>query len=124
MRWGALDDGGASAVALPGASEPDDCNAGNMELVKAVLCGGLFPNVAVAPRGLLPGGAGKEGAGKKASECALVASHGQVFLHPSCINAEATLLDSRYSVGVFFFRVANQILCLSLERRWKRCVDE
>jgi hypothetical protein len=60
----------------------------NLPLIKAVLCGGLFPNVAVAPKALVEGE-------KKASECSLGSHHGIVYLHPSCINYEASGLDSR-----------------------------
>lgn len=60
----------------------------NVPLIKAVLCGGLFPNVAVAPKALVDGE-------KKASEVSLGSHHGVVYLHPSCVNFEATKLDSR-----------------------------
>jgi len=63
----------------------------NIALIKAVLCGGLFPNVAVAPKVLVEGE-------KKASECSLGSNHGVVYLHPSCINYEAPRLDSRFLI--------------------------
>lgn len=63
----------------------------NVPLIKAVLCGGLFPNVAVAPKALVEGE-------KKASECSLGSHHGVVYLHPSCVNFETPKLDSRFLI--------------------------
>jgi len=64
---------------------------------QAVLCGGLFPNVAVAPKSLMTGCVDTKGL-KKAGESPLAAHHGTVYLHPSCINCEATTIDSRFLI--------------------------
>lgn len=69
-------------------------NGDNIHLVKAVLCAGLYPNIIVAPRTLVP----RDGrlSDKKAGECAFQSLKGDVYLHPSTISFSAKRLDSRY----------------------------
>lgn len=73
-----------------------DINASNSGLIKAVLCAGLYPNIVVAPRTLLPQQGGKKNS-QKVGECAFRSQRkGEVYLHPSTIAFNQTVLDSRY----------------------------
>ena len=78
---------------------PENVNASNIGLLKAVLCAGLYPNIIVAPRTLVRDNTGKTNNNnkKQVGECAFQShTKGEVYLHPSTINFEETLLDSRY----------------------------
>ncbi len=75
-------------AAAPGAAF--NANAGNLELVKAVLCAGLYPNVAVVDaRGAAAAGPG----GPR-----LLSRSGEVFLHPVSVLATARSFDSPYLI--------------------------
>ncbi|CAM9250154.1 unnamed protein product, partial [Laminaria digitata] len=91
-------------------------NGGNIQLIKAVVCAGLYPNVTVAPAALCPsatgndagkggggpkggkGGGGGGGAGKTAGEVSFLGRKGAMFLHPMAVNFDKKELDSRYGV--------------------------
>jgi HrpA-like RNA helicase len=73
-------------------SESANGNAGNVALIKAVLCAGLYPNIIVAPRTL----AGQRPSAQAAGECAFRGTKGDVYLHPSTISFSSNKLDSRY----------------------------
>ena len=76
---------------------PENVNASNIGLLKAVLCAGLYPNIIVAPRTLVRDSTGKTNNKKQVGECAFQShTKGEVYLHPSTINFEETQLDSRY----------------------------
>lgn len=68
-----------------------NANSSNLQLVKAILCAGLYPNIIVAPRELVAG----KGV-KKAGDCAFFSRKGDVHLHPSTISFTEKILDSRY----------------------------
>lgn len=71
-----------------------NANSENMQLVKAVLCAGLYPNVIIAPRELV-----SPLNTKKVSECAFRSAKGDsVYLHPSTISFSAKRLSNRYCV--------------------------
>ena len=67
-------------------------NSQNLQLVKAILCAGLYPNIIVAPRPLITGTSDK-----KAGECAFSSQKGEVHLHPCTIVHQESKLDSRYA---------------------------
>lgn len=67
-------------------------NSKNLQLVKAILCAGLYPNIIVAPRPLVIGTSDK-----KAGECAFSSQKGEVHLHPCTIVHKESNLDSRYA---------------------------
>jgi len=69
-----------------------NANSGNVALLKAVLCAGLYPNVIVAPKSLSDGTSTKQ-----ACETSFQ-SHkkGDVFLHPCTISFAEKRLESRY----------------------------
>jgi HrpA-like RNA helicase len=69
-----------------------NANAGNVALLKAVLCAGLYPNILVAPRPLVNGTATQQ-AGETAFQSN---SKGEVYLHPCTILYSAKKLESRY----------------------------
>eukprot|EP00752_Nemacystus_decipiens_P017599 g15772.t1 len=93
-------------------------NGGNIQLIKAVVCAGLYPNVTVAPASLCPtstsssatGGAKKSAGGgakgggkgaaaeKTAGEVSMQGRKGPMFLHPMTVNFDKKELDSRYGV--------------------------
>jgi hypothetical protein len=77
--------GGASgaAAATEGGKEEEDDNAYShvLQLVKAVCCAGLYPNVLVVPQDQWPM---KEG--QKCSEVQFQSRKGPVSLHPMSIN--------------------------------------
>ncbi len=64
-------------------------NSGNLALVTAVLCAGLYPNVVVAPRSL---------GGKSLGEVSLHCPKGDVHVHPCSVAFKADSLTSRYAV--------------------------
>ena len=74
-------------------------NSQNRNLLKAVLCAGLYPNVMVAPRTVVSSSSFKPNKGdkQKVGEHAF-RSHrkGDLYLHPSTIAFDETRLDSRY----------------------------
>jgi len=81
-----------SASVTPDSSP--NANSDNMQLVKAVLCAGLYPNVIIAPRELV-----NPLNTKKVSECAFRSAKGDsVYLHPSTISFSATRFSNRYCV--------------------------
>ena len=67
-------------------------NSDNLQLVKAILCAGLYPNIIVAPRPLVAGTSDK-----KAGESAFSSQKGEVYLHPCTIVHQEKKLDSRYA---------------------------
>jgi HrpA-like RNA helicase len=67
-------------------------NAENMDLLKAVLCAGLYPNIILAPRPLVHG-TSKQDAGEVAFQSR---SKGEVYLHPSALLFSARSLEYRY----------------------------
>jgi ATP-dependent RNA helicase DHX57 len=80
-------------------NSPENSNASNVGLIKAVLCAGLYPNIIVGPRSLAsknqPAVPPKDS--KKVGECAFQShSKGEVYLHPSTISFSEKSLDSRY----------------------------
>lgn len=78
----------------PCASLTSDANvnAGNIDLLKAVLCAGLYPNIILAPRPLV-NGTSKQEAGEMAFQSR---SKGEVYLHPSTLSFSAKKLEYRY----------------------------
>ena len=73
-------------------------NSDNVGLLKAVLCAGLYPNILVAPKQLVPKpGAPLPKGAKQAGECPFQSQNkGEVYLHPSTISFAEHVLDSRY----------------------------
>jgi HrpA-like RNA helicase len=73
---------------------PSDANVngGNTDLLKAVLCAGLYPNIILAPRPLV-NGTSKQEAGEMAFQSR---SKGEVYLHPSTLSFSAKQLEYRY----------------------------
>jgi hypothetical protein len=67
-------------------------NSGNMSLLKAVLCAGLYPNVMVAPRSLVSGQS-SQSAGEMAFQSR---KKGEIYLHPSTILFTSKRLANRY----------------------------
>jgi len=67
-------------------------NSKNMQLLKAILCAGLYPNIIVAPRPLVRGTSDK-----KVGECAFSSQKGDVYLHPCTVSFQESKLDSRYA---------------------------
>ena len=83
--------GGGASHALAADASPQNRNADNAKLVKAVIVAGLYPNVARAEPSAQPGNPPKitvRMPGKKRDEPAA--------LHPSSVCADAPRLDSRY----------------------------
>jgi HrpA-like RNA helicase len=68
-------------------------NSDNIDLVKAVLCAGMYPNIIVAPRTLLSGSGSKQEAGEVAFRSR---SKGDVYLHPSVVSFSTQTLQYRY----------------------------
>jgi hypothetical protein len=70
-----------------------NANVGNVGLLKAVLCAGLYPNVMVAPRTLV-NSVSTQSAGEMAFR-----SHkkGDIYLHPSTILHTAKKIDGLYA---------------------------
>jgi HrpA-like RNA helicase len=70
-------------------------NANNMDLVKGVLCAGMYPNIIVAPRSLVNGRGNdnKQAAGEIAFRSR---SKGEVYLHPSVLSYSSKKMPSRY----------------------------
>ena len=69
-------------------------NASNMDLVKAVLCAGRYPNIILAPRTLVLGASkNKQAAGEIAFQSR---NKGEVYLHPSVLSYSSKALSSRY----------------------------
>jgi len=73
-------------------SDGPNKNSQNKELLKAILCAGLYPNILVAPRSLVSGKSDK-----KVGECAFSSQKGEVYLHPCTISFTEHKLDSRYA---------------------------
>ena len=67
-------------------------NSKNLQLVKALLCAGLYPNIIVAPKSLVTGSNGN----KTVGECAFQSQKGDVHVHPCTISFKEKNLDSRY----------------------------
>jgi len=80
----------------PAKTNTANTNEGNVPLLKAILCAGLYPNVIIAPEQLVQKD-GKPGA-KEAGACAFQSLKGDVHLHPSTIAFSDKRLDSRYCV--------------------------
>ena len=82
---------------LDDAESPENANSSNVNLIKSVICAGLYPNIIVAPRALVPASGLVSTGGKKAGEYAFQSyNKGEVYLHPSAILFTANKLDSRY----------------------------
>jgi HrpA-like RNA helicase len=76
-----------------------NANHGNLGLVKAVLCAGLYPNILVAPRTLIPqeNTFTKPKKAQKVGEYAFQSRRkGEVYLHPSTIAFNQMGLDTRF----------------------------
>lgn len=77
------------------AHDQANVNATNTQLIKALLCAGLYPNIIIAPRSIVAGGSGK--GGKAVGEVAFAThSKGDAHLHPCTISFKEMALDSRY----------------------------
>jgi HrpA-like RNA helicase len=77
---------------VKGTVSDANLNAENMDLLKAVLCAGLYPNIILAPRPLVHG-TSKQDAGEVAFQSR---SKGEVYLHPSALLFSARSLEYRY----------------------------
>ncbi|KAG5188233.1 hypothetical protein JKP88DRAFT_267647 [Tribonema minus] len=76
----------------------NNVNGTNVQLIKATICAGLYPNVIVAPPPP-PAAKGKKApAPKKAGELMFSSRKGTSYLHPMSINFNEVDLDSRYAV--------------------------
>lgn len=83
---------GSTRIPDSGARNDANVNAGNVDLLKAVLCAGLYPNIILAPRPLVNGTSNQE-AGEMAFQSR---SKGEVYLHPSTLSFSARKLEYRY----------------------------
>ena len=73
----------------------NESELGSLELIKGILCAGLYPNVIVGPRDLVRTSQNK----RKAGECIFHNSLGDdVYLHPSTVAFSATTIPSRFCV--------------------------
>lgn len=70
-------------------------NANNIDLLKGVLCAGMYPNIIVAPRTMVNGrgSINKQAAGEIAFQSR---TKGEVYLHPSVLSFSSKTLPSRY----------------------------
>lgn len=69
-------------------------NGTNLDLVKAVLCAGMYPNIILAPKTLVLGVSNnKQAAGEIAFQSR---NKGEVYLHPSVLSYSSRSLSSRY----------------------------
>lgn len=110
-----------------GGEHSSNANGGNIQLIKAVVCAGLYPNVIVAPPGLSPPAQGgvvalkgpKLGAGaqKTAGEVPFQGRKGGMFLHPMTVNFDKKALDSRYGV---YHEVVKTSKVRGKRVRWRR----
>lgn len=76
----------------PSPRSGPNVNVGNTDLLKAVLCAGLYPNIILAPRPLV-NGTSKQEAGELAFHSR---SKGNVYLHPATLLFSAKQLEYRY----------------------------
>ncbi|CAM9733911.1 unnamed protein product [Chrysoparadoxa australica] len=68
----------------------------SVQMIKAVVCAGLYPNVVVAPESL--GGKNAKKSATRADQVAFRSKKGDVHVHPSSACHQAYTLDSRYAV--------------------------
>ena len=96
--------GPVSAAAAEGGEEDSYTSGAKGAVMRAILCGGFFPNVAIAPRSVVKDGGGDEGkgagskGGQKVGEASLTSMHGSASLHPCTVNFEAKSLSSRFLI--------------------------
>lgn len=84
-----------------GDEHRSNANGGNIQLIKAVVCAGLYPNVAVAPSSLCPSSSFSSKAGrgaKTAGEVPFQGRKGPMYLHPMMVSFDRKEFDSRYGV--------------------------
>mmetsp|Transcript_54900 Transcript_54900/g.164370 ORF Transcript_54900/g.164370 Transcript_54900/m.164370 type:complete len:713 (-) Transcript_54900:147-2285(-) len=84
--------GKGSQAHQSGSVDAANAYAENLQLIKAILCAGLYPNIIIAPRSLVTGAESD----KKVGECAFHSQKGDVYLHPCTISFKEKRLDSRY----------------------------
>lgn len=80
------------------ATSHENRNGSNLNIIKAVLCAGLVPNILQVPKTAKATVFG--GLNKKLGEICLQSKRGDVFVHPGCVLADCKSLDSSHLVYV------------------------
>lgn len=78
-----------------------NANAANIDLILAVLCAGLYPNVAIsdAPPAAAGGrGGGRGGGGGQQQQLKLRTREGQVTVHPASVNYGLPQFPSKFAI--------------------------